>query len=220
MSWGDSSVSPQPSQPTSQASPPAAPSKSPCHPPRIRRRNRMITSCLECRRRKLKCNKDHPCLNCVRASRDCVFLAPALDSASQSKLTEIKDKVGSLERSLEEQVALKGATSIKQEEEDETLEVPEDERDLEPTPLAVSDAIYEGDGDDEFFDLGIQFGKMRLGDRVGGFFRPRIAEEVCSRPIPPLDLCLITRLIYCLLSICNKVNEKERLTSCSSALPS
>ena len=30
-------------------------------PPRIRRRNRMITSCLECRRRKLKCDKSHPC---------------------------------------------------------------------------------------------------------------------------------------------------------------
>lgn len=30
--------------------------------PRVRRRNRMITSCLECRRRKLKCDKSHPCL--------------------------------------------------------------------------------------------------------------------------------------------------------------
>src|SRR4051812_37097422 len=28
---------------------------------KIRRRNRLITSCLECRRRKLKCDKTHPC---------------------------------------------------------------------------------------------------------------------------------------------------------------
>lgn len=55
----------------------------------------MITSCLECRRRKLKCNKSHPCTNCVKFTRDCVFLAPALDQASQLKLTEIKEKVGS-----------------------------------------------------------------------------------------------------------------------------
>lgn len=66
--------------------------------PRIRRRNRMITSCLECRRRKLKCNKAHPCSNCQKFQRDCVFIAPALDQASQLKLQEIKEKVGSLER--------------------------------------------------------------------------------------------------------------------------
>jgi hypothetical protein len=77
--------------------------------PRIRRRNRMITSCLECRRRKLKCNKSHPCTNCVKFQRDCVFLAPALDQASQLKLTEIKEKVGSLERLLERDVAKNAA---------------------------------------------------------------------------------------------------------------
>lgn len=65
----------------------------------------MITSCLECRRRKLKCNKSQACSNCQRFARDCVFLAPALDQASQLKLTEIKEKVGSLERLLERDVA-------------------------------------------------------------------------------------------------------------------
>ena len=73
--------------------------------PRIRRRNRMITSCLECRRRKLKCNKSQPCSNCLKFGRDCIFLAPALDQATQLKLTEIKEKVGSLERLLERDVA-------------------------------------------------------------------------------------------------------------------
>lgn len=34
-----------------------------------------------------------------------MFLAPALDQASQLKLTEIKEKVGSLERLLERDVA-------------------------------------------------------------------------------------------------------------------
>lgn len=57
----------------------------------------MITSCLECRRRKLKCNKGDPCTNCTKFGRECVFLAPALDQASQLKLTEIKEKVGSCE---------------------------------------------------------------------------------------------------------------------------
>src|SRR5271154_1200813 len=75
--------------------------------PKIRRRNRMIASCLECRRRKLKCDKLHPCTNCSKYARDCMFLAPALDSVSQMKLTEIKEKMGSLERVLEHDVARK-----------------------------------------------------------------------------------------------------------------
>src|ERR1700761_9160725 len=72
---------------------------------RVRRRNRMITSCLECRRRKLKCDKLHPCTNCNKFSRECMFLAPALDSVSQQKLNEIKEKMGSLEKVLEQDVA-------------------------------------------------------------------------------------------------------------------
>src|SRR3981189_2644899 len=74
---------------------------------RVRRRNRMITSCLECRRRKLKCDKLHPCTNCNKFSRECLFLAPALDSVSQQRLNEIKEKMGSLERVLEQDVARK-----------------------------------------------------------------------------------------------------------------
>ena len=156
--------------------------------PRVRRRNRMITSCLECRRRKLKCDKQHPCANCTKNSRDCLFLAPALDSAAQLKLTEIKEKMGSLERVLEQDVAKKGARNGARrdnhvyprdaEEEVDFAPEPEDERDLEPTPLAISDAVYGDDGDDDLADLGFQMGKLRLTDRIGGFFRPKMAEEV------------------------------------------
>lgn len=149
----------------------------------------MITSCLECRRRKLKCNKSHPCTNCVKFNRDCVFLAPALDQASQLKLTEIKEKVGSLERLLERDVAKssnQNSTSgpsqdrALPDDEDDNIPANEDEKDLEPTPLAVVDAAYEVDGeDDDLLDLGIQLGKMRITERIGGFFRPKIAQEVC-----------------------------------------
>jgi hypothetical protein len=135
----------------------------------------MITSCLECRRRKLKCNRSHPCANCLKFSRDCVFLAPALDQASLLKLTEIKEKVGSLERLLERDVAKSAAaapvTSPSQDralpdDADDDLPANEDEKDLEPTPLAVVDAAYEVDGDDDdLLDLGIQLGKMRITER-------------------------------------------------------
>lgn len=156
--------------------------------PRVRRRNRMITSCLECRRRKLKCDKSHPCTNCSKNSRDCLFLAPALDSASQMKLTEIKDKMGSLERVLEQDVAKKGSRPglfrNPQAADGEDIDLapePEDEGYLEETPLALTDNAYDDDADDDLSDLGFVMGKMRLTERVGGYFRPKMAEEVGSR---------------------------------------
>jgi hypothetical protein len=60
------------------------------------------------------------------------------------------------------------------------LPAAEDEKDLEPTPLAVSDAAYGDDADDDLWDLGIQLGRMRLTERIGGFVRPKIAEEMAS----------------------------------------
>lgn len=33
-------------------------------------------SCVTCRRRKVKCDKQHPCSNCVRGKIDCVFPGP------------------------------------------------------------------------------------------------------------------------------------------------
>ncbi|MCJ1309741.1 hypothetical protein MMC25_003402 [Agyrium rufum] len=167
---------------------------------RVRRRNRMITSCLECRRRKLKCEKSHPCANCVKFSRDCVFLAPALDSASQMRLTEIKEKMGSLERVLERDVALtvaaaaatgRGAAAAAASNESalklqappplefEFAPEPEDEKDLRPTPMAMGDAFYENEGgEEEMEDLGLKFGKLRVTDRLGGFFRPKLSQEL------------------------------------------
>lgn len=111
-------------------------------------------------------------------------------TASQLKLTEIKEKVGSLERLLERDVAKSAAavstTSLNQDRalpddaEEENLPALEDEKDLEPTPLAVVDAAYGEDGeDDDLLDLGIQMGKMRITERIGGFFRPKISQEVC-----------------------------------------
>ncbi|PGH05180.1 hypothetical protein GX51_03079 [Blastomyces parvus] len=159
--------------------------------PRIRRRNRMITSCLECRRRKLKCDRLHPCSNCAKTKRDCLFLAPALDPSSRKKLAELKEKMGSLERSLEEDVVDRKASSQERnqlgsegqgvllENPNEGLPAaPEDDTNLKPTSLAVQDAAYEDGSDDDAPDLGFKLGRLRMTDRVGGFFRPKIAEEI------------------------------------------
>ncbi|GAB1310446.1 hypothetical protein MFIFM68171_00656 [Madurella fahalii] len=156
----------------------------------IRRRMRIITSCLECRRRKLKCDKAHPCHNCVKFTRDCVFLGPKLDEASQQRLTEIKERVGSLEKQLERDVA-KGRDSpdgdgfcqqriVADDVEDDFGE----ERGLHITPVVALDLTYEDDtdgigiGTGELGDLGIRVGRMRITDRIGGLSRPRMWEEI------------------------------------------
>lgn len=148
----------------------------------IRRRMRMITSCLECRRRKLKCNKSQPCSNCIRFNRDCVYLGPKLDEASQLRLTEIKEKVGSLERQLERDVAKSTTKAAAQQRilADDIEGDYDEERDLEITPMVALDLTYEDDADgtDDIIDLGIQVGRMRITERIGGLNRPRLSEEI------------------------------------------
>lgn len=176
-------------------------------PKPIRRRMRMITSCLECRRRKLKCNKSNPCTNCLRFSRDCFYLGPKLDEASQLRLTEIKEKVGSLERQLERDVAKSGGRGYYPQRilADDVDEDREEERDLEITPMVALDLTYEDDADgmDDIMDLGVQVGKMRLTEKIGGLNRPRISEEVrtflsvvlCVSILVLLKLCIVTTLL-------------------------
>ncbi|KAJ0121663.1 fungal specific transcription factor domain-containing protein [Diaporthe amygdali] len=124
-------------------------------PKPIRRRMRMITSCLEC---------------------------PKLDEASQLRLTEIKEKVGSLERQLERDVAKSGSRGFYQQRilADDVEGEFDEERDLEITPMVALDLTYEDDADgaDDVMDLGVQVGKMRLTEKIGGMNRPRISEEI------------------------------------------
>lgn len=135
-------------------------------------------------------------MNCTRFKRDCLYLAPAMDAQSQQKLAEIKERMGALEKGLEREVKEKsakthlgGANVLRQDvasgtkteegdEGDDDLVEGEDDEALEPTPLAALDAGYEDNGDDEMMDLGVQMGKMRITDRIGGWIRPKLVDEL------------------------------------------
>uniref|UniRef100_A0A093VTI3 Putative transcriptional regulatory protein n=1 Tax=Talaromyces marneffei PM1 TaxID=1077442 RepID=A0A093VTI3_TALMA len=167
---------------------------------RIRRRNRMITSCLECRRRKLKCDRLHPCTNCSKGKRDCVFLAPSLDSATRLKLAELKERMGTLERSLEKEVSqpsqiAEGELHVgsKPSGSESPAPGPEDEFSLQPTRLALMDVTYEDEADDVMVDLGIQVGNMRVTDRLGGFQEEQ--HNSANRDIPGDDGNEVLRLL-------------------------
>src|ERR1700761_749774 len=53
----------------------------------VRKRNRIPLSCAPCRHRKLKCNRHHPCDNCIKRgdSASCTYAAPAARKKGASK---------------------------------------------------------------------------------------------------------------------------------------
>jgi hypothetical protein len=63
---------------------------------------------------------------------------------------------------------------------DSEYDIPEDERNLEPNNLISEDPAYYDDVDDDLVDLGVQLGRMRITDRIGGLVRPRFAEELAQ----------------------------------------
>ncbi|KAI1459095.1 hypothetical protein F4805DRAFT_456178 [Annulohypoxylon moriforme] len=101
------------------------------------------------------------------------------------RLAEIKEKQGTLERELERDVA-KSTTSKNTLQQrilaDDIAGEFDEQRDLEATPLATLDMTYEDDvdGAGDMIDLGIQIGKMRITERIGGLSRPRISEEIAA----------------------------------------
>ncbi|KAI1466730.1 uncharacterized protein F4812DRAFT_432592 [Daldinia caldariorum] len=101
------------------------------------------------------------------------------------RLAEIKEKQGTLERELERDVAkFTTSKSMLQQRSiaDDVAGEDGEEGDLEATPLAALDVTYEDDADGagDMIDLGIQIGKMRITERIGGLSRPRISEEISA----------------------------------------
>ncbi|KAK4965612.1 hypothetical protein LTR66_012126 [Elasticomyces elasticus] len=124
-----------------------------------------------------------------------MYLASSPDAESQKKLAQIKEKMGTLEKTLARGVARQsgmstslpsasadGTTGHGDESAEDDVSEPDDERDLEPTPLATMDQVYdEGVDNDDVVDLGIQVGKMRITERLGGWVRPRMVEELTDK---------------------------------------
>jgi hypothetical protein len=103
--------------------------------------------------------------------------------------------MGMLERTLEEDVARRGSSKTPSgsgmydtptlpglhDESPSDQEDDEETKDLVSHPMATEDAAYyEDEGNDDIIDLGIQMGKMRVTERIGGFVRPRFSEEVSA----------------------------------------
>jgi hypothetical protein len=149
-----------------------------------------------------------------------------LDPAGQAKLAEVKEKMGMLERTLEQDVARRNSKSSNKSVstlgllsspslpgQDDHVSDQEDEEDvkgLEPSTLATEDAAYyEDEGNDDIVDLGISMGKLRITERIGGFVRPRFSQEVCGSAIS-----LYTNVMYSPLS-----SLRQLLRKCQRKIP-
>ncbi len=64
----------------------------------------------------------------------------------------------------------------------------DDTETLLSNPLAVADAAYDDDveDDDPHAEQSFGVGQFSMTDRIGGFFRPKLAEEVCILPFKAL----------------------------------
>ncbi|PWY71791.1 hypothetical protein BO94DRAFT_560245 [Aspergillus sclerotioniger CBS 115572] len=136
---------------------------------RARRRNRTIHACLECRRRKIKCDRQQPCAGCRAASQPCIYVSSANgDVQFRRRLAQMKEAKDALDEGLVGQSDGKVNKEPSSEESDDLA----GDGYLQPTRLAIQDAAYAPDTDDQVDDIGIRLGRMRLGERI------RIADEV------------------------------------------
>jgi hypothetical protein len=160
----------------------------------VKRRMRGITSCLECRRRKMKCGRTQPCDHCHKSGRVCIYLGDRLDPDSQGKITEIKEKVSSLELQLQKSVVHQRIGSGLLGSDVPAYSMDPAENSLEISHMVTSDLIYDDDDENskdedededeatnDMIDLGFKVGRMRMTERIGGLNRPRLAEEVRSK---------------------------------------
>lgn len=149
---------------------------------------RAIKSCLECRRRKMRCSRSQPCHNCSRFRRKCVYNALPKVSATPSPRPRNEDLCGSDHSHTIHQVS------------NTQLDV-HDVLNLQPPPIrrasaittdpgAKHDGLYSHDaGHDDSVDNGLQIGRLRITERIGGLFRPEAGKRVSaisSYPCPHL----------------------------------
>ena len=136
------------------------------------KRNRIITACFDCRERKAGCDRKKPVCSRCRDGRTCLYLDPPHNAL----VNGVSRELASLPLDLREKVTRLYSQCLgdpKEEAEDSDYER------LEVSPLVTESASYDDDLDEtKATDLGFRIGKLHLTDRVGGQYRPGMAQEV------------------------------------------
>lgn len=141
------------------------------------RRGRAIRSCLECRRRKMRCNRSRPCQNCNRFCRDCVYLAfpewPSGASTTASKEVLSQNPGHSRDRAFPPSDSSQQNAIVQH--------VPFAHHGLGyDSNTMVKQESYDDDIDSQPSDQGLQIGKLSITEQTNGTFEPHLASQVSS----------------------------------------
>lgn len=159
----------------------------------VRRRNpRPINSCIECRQRKSRCSKTHPCQNCTAFGRDCVFITVAESQQKRPRESSSNSQANWTQpvplRNQSENTNSNATTTPGTPPRDYEWEAYQQDVDLDDdvwgrlpaNPQPAHDGVYEDDEDrdGDMTDANLQIGRMIMTERVCGLFRLQYAEEV------------------------------------------
>lgn len=137
--------------------------------------SRAIKSCLECRRRKMRCSRIQPCQNCDRFSRDCVYLSVPVCSSSLS--SDAKRDV--VHRSAGTAESLPWSASESRNNGGRIRpQMTWDGPEINSDPVAKLGGFETFDTNNDNPDVGLQIGRLRICERMGGLFRSQIAKKV------------------------------------------
>lgn len=164
-----------------------------CNLPREGVSTLLHRSCNACNRRKVRCNKESPCDNCVRLGFECTFPPPgrkARTRPTKSSKTELISRLSLLEREVQKLGAQKAAADVPVDslEDQDIEESPESSSTVAPwpskTPASVEaeaeeevkeegtgihggQIILEPDPDTSESTLGHQFGRLVINRSSG-----------------------------------------------------
>ena len=139
-------------------------------------RGRAIKSCLECRRRKMRCSRSQPCQNCSRFSRSCVYLPyPDWPQISRNNfLSQVSKKsesppLKSLNVRAPRRVASQNPTTASG-------------SDGELDPLASHDEFSDPEIDGRDLPCTLRIGRLIINKRLCGLLGPHSAGKVSRTP--------------------------------------
>lgn len=143
----------------------------------VYRRGRAIRSCLECRRRKMRCNRSRPCQNCNRFCRECNYLPfPEWPSAA-SYNAKVQGNLQS-----PEQGGGRNPPSFDPNQHTNLVQTsqytPHHRQGRHSDPLVNNDGLYDIDEDHQRLDVGLQIGRLSITEKINAFFRPHVASQV------------------------------------------
>lgn len=154
-------------------------------------RGRSIKSCLECRRRKMRCSRSQPCHNCNRFSRECHYVSSPNRHLSPGicKASVLPDRCSQTDN------VDRGWTIPEYQPEHQRDEQEEQLSFMQTTPRIGSSSIpgYDGrysvNSDKQSTITDLRIGRLRITEWLGGLSGAQLASKVSLYPSYNLPCC-------------------------------